>query len=156
VDTGGSRLEEDGAAVINKLVQKNYLSERSNDMEDNKPGNQSYPPVLLYACSGAADVGAVADQAARKLSREGIGRMHCLAGIGGGVPAVLEGASAARKVVAIDGCKMDCAKMTLARMGIPLHGYVNLASLGMVKGMSPVHEENVEKAAAQVRSILKT
>ncbi|MEI6422312.1 MAG: putative zinc-binding protein [Lentisphaerota bacterium] len=31
-------------------------------------------PKLIFACSGAADVGAIADQAARKLSREGKGK----------------------------------------------------------------------------------
>ncbi len=38
---------------------------------------------LIFACSGAADVGAIADQAARKLTRDGVGKMFCLAGIGG-------------------------------------------------------------------------
>lgn len=39
-------------------------------------------PRLIFACSGAADVGAIADQAARKLTREKVGSMFCLAGIG--------------------------------------------------------------------------
>ncbi|MHC5119049.1 MAG: putative zinc-binding protein, partial [Planctomycetota bacterium] len=38
--------------------------------------------TLVFACSGAADVGAVADQAARKMTQEGYGQMFCLAGIG--------------------------------------------------------------------------
>ena len=40
---------------------------------------------MIFACSGAADVGAVADQAARKMTRDGTGKMFCLAGIGGRV-----------------------------------------------------------------------
>ena len=47
-------------------------------------------PKLIFACSGAADVGAVADQAARKLNRDGAGRMFCLAGIGGRVSGIME------------------------------------------------------------------
>jgi len=39
-------------------------------------------PKLIFACSGAADVGALSDQAARKLTSEGFGQMFCLAGIG--------------------------------------------------------------------------
>ena len=39
-------------------------------------------PKLIFACSGAADVGAIADQAARKLTKDGAGKMYCLAGIG--------------------------------------------------------------------------
>jgi len=33
-------------------------------------GNSKTAPKLIFACSGAADVGAVADQAARKLMIE--------------------------------------------------------------------------------------
>lgn len=32
-------------------------------------------PKLIFACSGAADVGAIADQAARKLTKDGAGKM---------------------------------------------------------------------------------
>lgn len=44
-------------------------------------------PTLIFACSGAADLGGVSDQAARKLSAEGTGKMFCLAAIGGGIQA---------------------------------------------------------------------
>ena len=43
-------------------------------------------PKLIFSCSGAADVGELADQTARKLTRNGDGKMFCLAGIGGRVP----------------------------------------------------------------------
>jgi uncharacterized metal-binding protein len=39
--------------------------------------------VLLYACSGGANVAEVADRAARQLMSEGLGTMFCLAGLGG-------------------------------------------------------------------------
>ena len=50
----------------------------------------SAAPKLIFACSGAADVGAIADQAARKLTREGKGKMFCLAGIGGRVSGIMK------------------------------------------------------------------
>jgi len=40
---------------------------------------------LIFACSGAADVGAIADQAARKLSKAGDGKMFYTVGLGGKV-----------------------------------------------------------------------
>jgi len=55
-------------------------------------------PKLIFACSGAADVGAVADQAARKLTRNGAGKMFCLAGIGGRVSGIMATTAAASKV----------------------------------------------------------
>lgn len=110
--------------------------------------------VMILACSGAADVGAVADLAARKLTKEGAGKMYCLAGIGGKVPAILSNAMSSPKTIAIDGCGMNCAKMTISQQGVPLQAHVNLASLGMEKGKSPATEENVEKAAAHVRALI--
>ncbi|MBF0245437.1 MAG: zinc-binding protein, partial [Planctomycetes bacterium] len=49
----------------------------------------STAPTLIFACSGAADVGAVTDLAARRLTKEGAGKMFCLAGIGGKVEGFL-------------------------------------------------------------------
>jgi uncharacterized metal-binding protein len=61
-------------------------------------------PTLIFACSGAADVGAIADQAARQLTREGRGKMFCLAGIGGRVSGILASTESAAQILAIDGC----------------------------------------------------
>ncbi|MFZ5830584.1 MAG: putative zinc-binding protein, partial [Planctomycetota bacterium] len=47
-------------------------------------------PKLIFACSGAADVGQIADLAARRLTAEGVGKMFCLAGIGGRVSGIME------------------------------------------------------------------
>ena len=48
-------------------------------------------PKLIFACSGAADVGEISDRAARKLSKDGIGAMFCLAGVGGRIEPGSEG-----------------------------------------------------------------
>ena len=51
-------------------------------MSDEKKGcDCSSGTKLIFACSGAADVGAVADQAARKLTKQGVGKMFCAAGL---------------------------------------------------------------------------
>ncbi len=41
----------------------------------------SEPQKLLYACSGAANVGLLADQVSRKLARDGYGSMTCMAAV---------------------------------------------------------------------------
>ncbi len=105
-------------------------------------------PKLIFACSGAADVGAVADQTARKLTRDGAGRMFCLAGIGGRVSGIMATTAAAAKVLAIDGCPLSCAKHTLEQAGFSGFGHLQLADLGMEKGKTPMSPEAVEKAAA--------
>ena len=39
--------------------------------------------VMILACSGGSNVGQLSNEAAVELTREGFGKMFCLAGIGG-------------------------------------------------------------------------
>ena len=72
---------------------------------------------LIFACSGAADVGEIADRAARKLTRDGKGRMFCTAGLGGRISGILKTTEAAEGVLAIDGCPLNCVKSSLEQAG---------------------------------------
>ncbi len=105
-------------------------------------------PKLIFACSGAADVGAVADQAARKLAKDGAGKMFCLAGVGGRVPGIMDMTRSAARIVAIDGCPLDCVKHTLLQAGFQKFEHVQMADLGMEKGKTPPTPETVAKVAA--------
>ena len=111
-------------------------------------------PKLIFACSGAADVGAVSDQAARKLTRDGIGKMFCLAGVGGRVSAIMDGTRAAGAILAIDGCKLDCAKNCLEQAGFTGFVHLRLSDLGMEKGKTPVTEGSIAKAAGAAADAL--
>jgi uncharacterized metal-binding protein len=99
----------------------------------------------IFPCSGAADVGAISDQAARKLTRDGAGKMYCLAGIGGRVGIIMETTGAADRILAIDGCPLSCAKNCLEQAGFTDFAHVQLAELGLEKGQSPVSDENINK-----------
>lgn len=103
---------------------------------------------LIFSCSGAADVGAVADLAARRLTKEGHGKMFCLAGVGGRVPAIMERTANAEKILAIDGCELDCVKNCLEHAGFTDFAHVRLADRGMQKGKTAVTDEVVEKVVA--------
>ena len=105
-------------------------------------------PTLIFACSGAADVGAIADQAARKLTREGKGKMFCLAGIGGRIGGIMATTKAAEKILAIDGCSLNCVKACLEQAGITDFAHLQLADLGMEKGKSPCDDARVSQAFA--------
>ena len=72
----------------------------------------SAAPTLIFACSGAADVGEITDLVARKLTREGIGKMFCLAGVGGRVDPILETTKAAEQIVIV--CHRDQRRAVLA------------------------------------------
>ena len=114
----------------------------------------SKAPRLIFACSGAADVGAIADQAARKLTKEGSGKMFCLAGVGGRVSGIMKTTESAEKILAIDGCPLNCAKNCLEQAGFTNLEQLQLAELGLEKGKSPISEEAIEKVSAEGREIL--
>jgi len=59
---------------------------------------------LLYACSGAANTGYLADNVSRRLAKIGIGRMTCMAAVGAGLSGFVESARAAGENLVIDGC----------------------------------------------------
>ncbi len=110
---------------------------------------------LIFACSGAADVGAVSDQAARKLTKDGSGKMFCLAGIGGRVSGIMKTTEAAEQVLAIDGCPLNCVKNSLEQAGFCKFDHLQLADLGLEKGNSPANEENVGKVVSKAKEMLQ-
>ena len=89
--------------------------------------------ILMFSCAGSSNVGQIANQAAVRLTQEGIGRYFCLAGIGGHVSGMIESTKAGRMLVAIDGCPVACAKKTLEHAGFNIDEYVQVADLGIEK-----------------------
>ena len=110
---------------------------------------------LIFACSGAADVGAIADQTARRLTREGQGKMFCIVGVGGRVSGIMKSTEAASKILAIDGCPLNCVKNCLEQAGFKKYEHLQLADLGMEKGKTPPTSEMVDKAAKSGAEKLK-
>ena len=110
---------------------------------------------LIFACSGAADVGAIADRAARQLSGAGVGKMFCLAGVGGRVPGIMKTTAAADRILAIDGCPLDCVKHCLEEAGITTFTHLQLADLGMAKGKTPPSDEAVTRVAARAVELFR-
>jgi uncharacterized metal-binding protein len=106
---------------------------------------------LIYACSGAADVGEIADQVARKLRSEEFAKMTCLAGIGAGLSGYVQSAIGADENITIDGCSVACAKKTLEKIGVTPTAYI-LTDLGLVKGESPVTKETVKQMSDKIKN----
>lgn len=105
--------------------------------------------TLIFACSGAADVGEVADRAARVMTKQGLGKMFCLAGIGGHIEPILQKTRQAKKILAIDGCGMNCVKGCLQTAGFEQFSHLQLGDIGLAKGQTPPTEENINKAVAK-------
>jgi uncharacterized metal-binding protein len=114
----------------------------------------SSAPKLIFACSGAADVGQLSDLAARRLTQQGVGKMSCLAGVGGRVAGIMKSAEAAASILAIDGCPLNCVKECLQLGGITDFKHLQLAELGLVKGQSPPTDDRVAAVAARGAELL--
>lgn len=121
-------------------------------MNASRSGSKS--PTLIFACSGAADVGAIADQAARRLTQKGHGSMFCLAGIGGRVSGIMEKTEAATGILAIDGCPLVCAKNSLDQAGFSEFVHLELSSMGMPKGESPPDDDRIDRVVDRARQAI--
>ncbi len=113
-------------------------------------------PKFVFACSGAADVGEVADQAARELSRQGDVSMFCLAGIGGKVSGIVKSTEAAEQILAIDGCPLNCAQKTLEEAGFTSIEHIELHELGLTKGESPTSPERIKQVVEAAKKHIKS
>ena len=107
---------------------------------------------LLYACSGAADVGQVADLVARRLDDEEWGGMSCLSGIGADLSGFIESAKEADNII-IDGCPVGCGRKMFETRGLPFTEIV-MTQQGLVKGSSPATLEVVERMAETVKTVV--
>jgi len=114
----------------------------------------SGPAALVYACSGAADTGEIADRVARRLDVEDVAWMSCLAGVGGRVSGPLASAAEAHSILAIDGCPQDCAKKALELAGFTEVKHLRVTDLGFKKGQSPATEETVREVVAVAAALM--
>jgi uncharacterized metal-binding protein len=99
-------------------------------------------------------VGGIADQSARRLTGEGIGRMFCLAGIGGRVSGIMATARAADRILAIDGCPQECSRHCPEEAGFSGFLHLRLRDLGPRKGESPVSDVSLHRVTVEARRLL--
>jgi uncharacterized metal-binding protein len=101
-------------------------------------------------------MGEIADRAARKLTKENTGQMFCLAGIGGRVEPIAQKTQAASKILAIDGCGVDCVEKTLEQAGFENFKHLQLADIGVEKFKSHVTEERIDKVVSESKILLSS
>ena len=109
---------------------------------------------LIFSCSGASEVGEITDRAARKLTKDNIGKMFCLAGLGGKVSGIVRTTEAARKIVAIDGCPLSCAKKTLENSGITQFTHLPISEIGVNRSDAKIDDETINKVCDKVKQLL--
>lgn len=111
--------------------------------------------IMVFPCAGESNVGQVANQAAVKLDQEGVGKLFCLAGLGGHVQSIVESTKVAKRIVAIDGCPIGCAKATVEHAGFLATDYVMITQLGVKKHHDFVWtDEEIERVVKAVKESL--
>ena len=119
----------------------------------NQPMKKPAPPVMILACSGAANVGQMANRVAVELTQEGFGQMFCVAALGAYLPKFVNYAQKVPAMVAIDGCSVGCVRAILEHARVPLRNYIVLTELGFEKNMnSDLELDDIEKVKQAVRS----
>lgn len=108
---------------------------------------------LIFSCSGAADVGEISDKAARKLTKDGFGRMFCLAGVGCKLDNFIKTTQSASEILAIDGCPMECAAKNLKEAGFTNFKHFIITNHGFEKGNSPVTDKNIQIVCDKAKAL---
>ena len=98
---------------------------------------------LVYSCSGAADVGEIADRTARALRREGFAHGSCIVAIGAGIQGFVKSAEGADINITIDGCPVACSRKILENIGVTPVSYI-VTEMGFKKGSAHVTPEAIE------------
>jgi uncharacterized metal-binding protein len=111
--------------------------------------------VMILACSGGSNVGQLSNQAAVELTREGFGKMYCLAGIGGQLSGFVQSAKDVPEMVAIDGCQVGCTKAILKQAQVPLKHYLVLTDEGIEKNKNfSLERSDIDRVKAAVKRVV--
>lgn len=112
---------------------------------------------LVYSCSGCSNVAQLANDLAVVLDREGHAQMSCIAGVGGDVKGLVKLAQSGRPILAIDGCKIECVKKTLAKHNVTPQWHLELTSFGIKKKDGEAcHFSDMKKVMVAAHQLIAT
>ena len=97
---------------------------------------------MVLTCSGACDLGQIADTVARKLRDNKVRKMNCLAVVGAGIQPSIDAFKKAN-ILLIDGCPTECGKRILDKEEFTGYKHLRITDLGYIKGNTAVTEEVV-------------
>jgi len=110
--------------------------------------------VGIFPCAGASNTGQISNMIGVELAKSGVGTMMCTVGIGGHRPGIVKSAEGCDRIIAIDGCPVNCAKETLEHAGITIDTHIVVTELGVIKNhdldISPVQVEEVMRRVSDI------
>ena len=89
--------------------------------------------ITFLPCSGGSNCGQITNHVAVRLDEEGIGHIYCLAGIAAHIDGMVESARGAKRLVALDGCQVACAKKAIEHAGLKVTDWICVTEEGVAK-----------------------
>ncbi len=89
--------------------------------------------ITFLPCAGGSNCGQITNQVAIKLDEEGIGHIYCLAGIAAHIDGMVESAKGAKRLVALDGCQVACARKAIEHAGLKVTDWICVTEEGVAK-----------------------
>lgn len=115
-------------------------------MDDVKP--EPAAKVIVYACSGASNLGQLANEIAVRLDRLGLAELACATEVGAQDG---DGQNSSKPVLAISGCTSGCCFAMLEQHGVDVSRSVILAERGIAKAKHVlVDDDSTERVFGQV------
>jgi uncharacterized metal-binding protein len=98
--------------------------------------------ILFLPCAGSSGFGQLTNDAAFELMGRGAGDKSCIASLAAGVPAKMELARSALRIITLEGCPMKCAQKIVEGAGFPKPECILATDLKMrLGGPRPTKEE---------------
>ncbi len=111
--------------------------------------------ITILPCAGGSNCGQIANQAAVSLDTLGVGKIYCLAGIAAHIGDMVESAKRAKRLVAIDGCQVACAKKTIEHAGLKVTDWICVTEEGINKSQNLLLEQSdIEFITQRTRELL--
>jgi uncharacterized metal-binding protein len=89
--------------------------------------------IIFLPCAGGSNCGQITNHAAVNLDIEKVGHIYCLAGISAHIDGMVESAKTAKRIVAIDGCQVACAKKAIEHAGLMVTDWICVTNEGISK-----------------------
>ncbi len=105
--------------------------------------------VGIFPCASASNTGQISNMVGVELAKNGVGTMMCTVGIGGHRPGIVKSAEGCDRIIAIDGCPVNCAKETLEHAGIDVDTHIVVTELGVKKN------HDLDIPPAQVKEVME-
>ena len=113
--------------------------------------------VVILPCSGGSNCGQIANAVAVELTKEGLGNIYCLAGIGAHIDGMIESARSAQRLLVIDGCSVACARKTVEHVGLSMTDYIDIAAEGVEKNHDfDLNPKQIAEMVTRARALLQS